>query len=304
MPSPRMALTILLMAAGALLTVPGSASAQPVCGETITADTVLTEDLICDRGAPGPGPRGEYSLLIGADGVALDLNGHLVGPEYVGIGVFGHSDVTIKNGRSPYITLADTTDSRLTGLEGSGWVEVFRSDRSRIANSTLAGIHLYDSDDSVIRDNTSRSVDGGVTLWRSDRNRVRRNTLCGGMGGPLDVREGSDANLIQGNVVPGCASTYAGGIHVRAQTAGNRLVGNTVFGVRGLPPDYGRVRPAGSGDGIHVQSPATTLIRNTSNFNDDHGIEAVAGVTSGVNYARGNGNPQQCVNVRCRPAPR
>jgi parallel beta-helix repeat protein len=311
MPSPRMALTILLVTSGALLAVPGSASAQPACGDPITEDTVLTEDLICDygQGAPGPDGRGgEYSLLIGADGVTLDLNGHLVGTENAsdapGIGVFGHSDVTIKNGRSPFITLADTTASRLTGLQSSGWVEVWRSDRSRIVNSTLGGIHLYDSDDNVVRDNTSRSGDGGVTLTRSDRNAVRRNTLCGGMAGPLAVREGSDANLIQGNVVPGCASTYSGGIHVRAQTAGNRLVGNTVFGVRGLPPDLGDPIPAGSGDGIHVESPATTLRGNTANFNDGYGIEAVAGVKSGVNYARGNGNPLQCLNVKCLLRPR
>jgi parallel beta-helix repeat protein len=318
MPSPRMAVTILLVTSGALLAVPGSASAQPVCGETITEDTTLTADLICAEG-DGVLPPGrddwwnpwEYGLLIGADGVTLDLNGHLVGaaswPDQ-GIGVFGHSDVTIKNGRTSHVALVDTTDSRLIGVEAV-MLGLTRSDRNRIADS-VGRVGLSASDDSVVQDNTAMGEGGGVTLYGSDRNVVRRNTVCGGMGGPLLVAQGSDANLIKDNSVPDtlpewgeCASTYSAGIEIRADTAGNRLIGNTVLGV----PNYavpGEPVPSGSGDGIYVESPATTLRGNTANFNDGYGIEAVAGVKSGGNYARGNGNPLQCLNVKCLLRPR
>jgi hypothetical protein len=40
---------------------------------------------------------------------------------------------------------------------------------------------------------------------------------------------------------------------------------------------------------------------NTANDNTDLGIEAVPGVIDGGgNKASGNGNPAQCLNVRCR----
>jgi hypothetical protein len=53
-------------------------------------------------------------------------------------------------------------------------------------------------------------------------------------------------------------------------------------------------------DGIDVESPATTITANLANDNTDLGIEAVAGVTDGGgNRASGNGNPAQCVGVRC-----
>ena len=56
-----------------------------------------------------------------------------------------------------------------------------------------------------------------------------------------------------------------------------------------------------SGDGIEIRSAGTTVTRNTANFNGDLGIEAVPGtIDGGGNRARGNGNPAQCVGVRCK----
>src|SRR3954464_14538031 len=48
----------------------GQARASQVsCGETITADTTLEQDLVnCPN----------HGIVIGADGITLDLNGHLV----------------------------------------------------------------------------------------------------------------------------------------------------------------------------------------------------------------------------------
>ena len=55
------------------VTIPSSAHAETVatvtCGETITVDTRLRNDLV---DCPGIG------IVIGADDVRLDLNGHLV----------------------------------------------------------------------------------------------------------------------------------------------------------------------------------------------------------------------------------
>jgi len=53
-------------------------------------------------------------------------------------------------------------------------------------------------------------------------------------------------------------------------------------------------------DGIRVDSPSTTLTRNTANANGDLGIQAVPGVNDGGrNRASANGNPLQCTFVDC-----
>ncbi len=55
-------------------------------------------------------------------------------------------------------------------------------------------------------------------------------------------------------------------------------------------------------NGIEVIAPGTFIGWNTATKNGDLGIEAVPGVTDGGgNHASGNGNPLQCVNVRCAP---
>src|SRR6266496_3417692 len=63
---------ILALAVVVLLALAGAKAAgqgQPQCGDTITADTTLHHDLIdCP----------ENAIVIGADGITLDLNGHLI----------------------------------------------------------------------------------------------------------------------------------------------------------------------------------------------------------------------------------
>ena len=91
-------------------------------------------------------------------------------------------------------------------------------------------------------------------------------------------------NTLRSNVVAGASLD---GISVDVTAAGTLLDGNLTFG-------------AGD-DGIDVDSPTTTLRRNTANRNHDLGIEAVPGVTDGGgNMASGNGNPLQCTNIFCR----
>jgi hypothetical protein len=50
-----------------------------------------------------------------------------------------------------------------------------------------------------------------------------------------------------------------------------------------------------------VGSQGTVIRANIANGNADLGIEAVAGaIDGGGNRASGNGDPRQCVNVKCR----
>jgi hypothetical protein len=97
---------VLLTAAvvGAFALTVGPASANHVsCGDTIVADTTLDSDFV---NCPNNG------IVIGADGITLDLNGHLVDgngteaagcdpdrePCDLGVANFGHDGVTVMNG--------------------------------------------------------------------------------------------------------------------------------------------------------------------------------------------------------------
>ena len=105
-PAGRVALAIFALAlAGLPAFGAGQASASHVsCGDTITADTTLDSDLL---NCPNNG------ILIGADGITLNLNRHVIdgdGTEFggcgknefcdVGVANDGRDDVTIKGGAS------------------------------------------------------------------------------------------------------------------------------------------------------------------------------------------------------------
>src|SRR4051794_14730805 len=97
--SPRRVVCELVAVAtvmGAVASVgPAFGAARLVCGDTVTASTTLRADL---RDCPGDG------LVIGADGITLDLNGHAVdgdaisGGDDVGIREDGHHGVVIRHG--------------------------------------------------------------------------------------------------------------------------------------------------------------------------------------------------------------
>ena len=70
----------------------GFTACHPVteCGTVLTHDTTLGSDIV---GCAGDG------LIVGADGITVDLNGHTVRSDGgVGIRVAGHDGVTIKAG--------------------------------------------------------------------------------------------------------------------------------------------------------------------------------------------------------------
>jgi parallel beta-helix repeat protein len=80
----------LLLIAGLVAAAASGATANDLCGTTITGDVRLDHDLVCS----GDGPT------VGADGIRIDLNGHTVAGSGAGAGfiVVGRSDVTIANG--------------------------------------------------------------------------------------------------------------------------------------------------------------------------------------------------------------
>ena len=99
----RLAMLILVTFLVGIMSGPGLANAGHIsCEDTILVDTTLDSDVICDFT-----DSGRSGLVIGADGITLDLNGHTIGGAVepseshgggAGIKVVDHSNITIKNG--------------------------------------------------------------------------------------------------------------------------------------------------------------------------------------------------------------
>lgn len=181
--------------AGASATPRAAQTAQ--CGQVITADFTLANDLTCPRDA----------LVAGADGITIDLGGKtLKGPgmgpqtwpapqlDSVGVRVERRSGITVKNGS----TSDFSTGVYFDFVKGSV-IEGIRSERSRyglyIHNSdgnairrnhvsaNIYGLHLQRANDNVVQGNqlvrqTYNSPGGyGIYLFASERNRIVENDI-------------------------------------------------------------------------------------------------------------------------------
>jgi large repetitive protein len=237
--------TAFLLAVLAAILAPGPASADqahPVrCGDTITRDTRLKNDLV---NCPGNG------IVIGADNITLDLNGHTVdGDGVVGceelytcdFGVdntAGHHGVTIKDGSirefATAVVVLGANHNRLRRLSSShnilGGVLLIESPGARIEQNSIsanglttdqAGLIVFDSSGVRIEGNSvSDNGDIGMFLQGVDDSRVERNSVSGNpeAGVILD----GNRNEVSGNR----ASRNGDGISVGGDS--NTIVSNRV----------------------------------------------------------------------------
>ena len=195
-----------LIVAMALSVAVGPASghaglAQPGCGDTITVDTKLAKDLV---NCPNNG------IVIGADDITLDLNGHVIdgdGAEFsdcppdeacdIGILDFDHRGVTIKGGDVREFTfgalVVGASDSHVTRLVlknhfFSGLL-VAESSRSEIDGLTVsgnglttdqAGVDIFDSHHLTLSRNTVfANGDIGFFVSGLDDGRFEENSIAG-----------------------------------------------------------------------------------------------------------------------------
>jgi parallel beta-helix repeat protein len=247
--------------AGLLAFGAGQASAsRPDCGDTIRADTTLHRDLVNCR---------NNGILIGADDITLDLNGHtidgdgeLVGErcfsrrEFCDVGVVndGHDDVTVMHGSVREFAVGafvvKARHNRVLDLSASRnrfiGIVLDASARSTIRNSSVfrnglqtdaEGISMFRSDHNRILHNSLRhNGDVGLFMAKSDHNQIRKNSV-------RRNREGGIASEGVGNVFSR-NRVFRGGGGIQITTFGRgRAVGNVVR--------RNRVR-ASSGSGISV----------------------------------------------------
>ncbi len=284
LPAPgAVSVTLLVAALACLLAMGGTqaSAAQVKCGDTITADTTLHKDLV---NCPNNG------ILIGADGITLNLNGHLVDGDGTptagcdpaaefcdeGLVALGHDGFTIKHGRvrefADGVAVARARHARLLALSSSRnasfGIVLIRAARSLVRNSS--GNH-----------NPPPEGDG-MGLFTSHRVRVLNSSFRNNAQPGIHVAFDSDHNLIKGNVIsrndPGIALEKANRNRVRrnrfvrngasvliAPGRGNVISRNQVFrGESGVGIEGGRgnlvarnvfVRPRRAGIYLAIQHP-------------------------------------------------
>jgi Right handed beta helix region len=183
----------------------GSAQASHVsCGDTITADTTLDSDLV---NCPNNG------ILIGAEGITLDLNGHLIdgdGTEFAGCdpnaeicdaGVVddGHDGVTVMHGR-----VQEFGTGVLVGTTSGGRVRNTRVLGVSAARNQFVGLGIFSSVRSLVRNSSgSRSTarHGGVGIALADSRfaRILHSAFRGNSDHGIFVADVSHT-LIKGNL--------------------------------------------------------------------------------------------------------
>jgi parallel beta-helix repeat protein len=320
------AVPLAILVAGCLATPVAAPAAPPpttlTCGQVVTQDVVLAADVSC-----GPDQIDIPGLIVGADGITIDLNGHTVsaffgverrgGPAVLNE---GHGGVTIRNGVAQGITgisLQGASGNRLVALDAG--------------NAPGLGIEISGGSDNTVRDGRAGGI-VGILVNGSPRTRVIGNTQSSLGGQPaLVLGTGSDNSVVKANVA---LRSILGGGHIDVGASSSRIVANATSSITiagsgnvvarnwaldadDFPPDLDGIwvlegatntvvrrnlAASNTGDGIRVDAASTRIVRNTAVNNGDYGIQTVPGVFSFGNVASGNGNPAQCLNVVCQPA--
>jgi parallel beta-helix repeat protein len=171
---------------------------------------------------------------------------------------------------------------------------------NRIVRNGRYGIWMdYDAGGDVRHNVVAGNGGDGLLITYMSHVTVGRNQIVrnGGNGVRLEgdfdfenTRATVDGNRIVDNAGDGILIENAGGVH-NTLVRGNRADGN---GDDGIDIEDG---PWGTG----LTASGLTVAANRAFFNADLGIEAIAGTTDGGgNKAKHNGNPAQCVGVRCK----
>ncbi len=180
-----------------------------MCGQEITEDTTLEDDLVCTS---GPG------LIVAADNITLDLGGHTISgtPGTPGILLRNVTGVTVQNGT----------------VQGFG-AGVVLSEGSR---NTIRNLTAQDNIGSV-----SGELGDGINVLNSSDNLIQgNNVLRNGPYSGISLVEKCQGNMVRGNIVADNNMLHTGnptdgrqdmGIRMEGPEANNnQVIDNTVTG--------------------------------------------------------------------------
>jgi parallel beta-helix repeat protein len=203
----------LLALALTAVAAPAARADTVTCGEVLNASTTVTNSLI---GCSGDG------LVIGAPGITVDLNGHVIQGVGLGTGIrnSGHADVTIRNGSVfnfdyGVVLQSGTLRNAVTNLNLS------KNEWAAIQLENASGNHIGQNVVSETSDIGIRAANG------SHSNVIVGNSLSGaGSSEGFVVELGSNGNWLEGNVVP-----VSGGHAIRVEgSSGTMVLANELAG--------------------------------------------------------------------------
>ncbi len=251
---------VALLVTGATVVGAGPAAARTLgCGEVITVDTRSGDDLV---DCPDEG------LVIGADDVTLDLNGHTIDGDGISpascpvegracdVGVdntAGHRGVTIRGGSIQQfaagvvvtggdgnhlrrLTITHTTNEAIAVLGSTDPV----IEDNTMPDPGITGVVVLDSSDAVVSRNVTSGSTGYAMFLMADHSVIEHNRLESGEHG---FAVGGTDTTVRRNVV----SDSGGGIDVSADASGIRVEENLLHQV---------------GDGVIVDVASDTLVRH------------------------------------------
>lgn len=260
---------LLVLGLGAASGRAGGATAIANCGQTVTTNAVVIQDLTCS----GPG------IVVGASGITIDLKGFtLLGdrdPTDYGIDdSSGYDQVTVKNGTVRNFGVG------VIGLNGSGGLKVTGV---VAAGNSIGGIAALGDSASIASSTVAGNASYGVDIF-GDGASVASTTSVG--------------NTADGIIVAG------DGTSIKSSTvAGN---GDRGIVVAGDAATIKSTRASGNGGvGIVLNGNGPSISGNTTDGNGFAGGVAnsiglgvnITGFTTapkGKNVARGNDDPAEC----------
>ena len=206
------------VAAAACLLCAAAASATPAttvqCGEVISQDTKVANDL---SGCPGSG------LIIGANDVTLDLNGHTIAgdadfdeSEEAGVQVRGFDGAVIKDGTLTHFVhvvnagdfgaVNDTVIRNVAG-EGIFGLIFLVGDHNRVERGVFTGggdggLFVVGNDNVIFRNSIVGNWEFPIGV-RGDRNRITHNVIRAGEDCRAFLEVSGEANVIRHNDATG-----------------------------------------------------------------------------------------------------
>jgi parallel beta-helix repeat protein len=227
------AVAVLIASLVGLPAAPVAAATRVTCGRVITVDTTLGNDV---RNCHAIG------LIVAADGVTLDLNGHTIDGDGVsdveGIQVTGHRDVTIRNGivrdfveGVAVLSGRDIVTRDLT-LANHRHVGLFIDDSRSVVVENIHATHIAfsavfvtRSSDVHVTSNVVSDSGGGVALRLTSASSILGNQISRSDCASVYLLDSSNLNVIDGNTIvsDGCEA-----IAVTAGSVRNLVTHNSV----------------------------------------------------------------------------
>ena len=180
------------------------------CGDTITTDVSLNNDLSCWSTA----------ITIGADSITLDCQGHSIAgnldpfgfsPNFPAIVIYNKDNITIKNCHIKWfkygIDLSDSDGANfiMNSIDSTTYgIDMSNSNFNNIKDSTFSnsyrGLRLADFSDSNITNNSFESNANGLYLYLDSFNNViDSNYVNGSTSNGFSIQ--SDNNFVTSNII-------------------------------------------------------------------------------------------------------